>query len=143
MPLVRPFSTQTVHVGRFDKGSDILPALEIFCAEHDIRTGWVQVMGAVSRVRLAFYDQSTQRYEGKDFVGAYEIVSGTGNISMKEGRPFAHLHMVLSDNQFQTVAGHVMACEVFAAEFMLTALTGPDVLVRSFDEATGLHLWAY
>jgi predicted DNA-binding protein with PD1-like motif len=71
-----------------------------------------------------------------------EIVSLYGNVSLKDGRPFAHLHVVLPDEQGNGKGGHLVAggAPVFACEVTIEEYSGPE-LVRNFDEQTGLFLW--
>ena len=70
-----------------------------------------------------------------------EIISCFGNATLRDGKPFVHVHVVLSDCEGKTFSGHLLpgttlfACEVFIDEFEGEALD------RSYDELTGLHLW--
>ena len=71
-----------------------------------------------------------------------EIISCTGNISLKEGVPFVHAHAVLSDEQGKTIGGHLFSeTPVFAGEFYIQELTGSP-FSRKHDEETGLMLWS-
>jgi predicted DNA-binding protein with PD1-like motif len=70
-----------------------------------------------------------------------EILSGQGNVSLKDGKPFVHLHLVLGRSDGSCLGGHAAAgCKIFACEAAILALDGP-ALVREPDEATGLALW--
>jgi predicted DNA-binding protein with PD1-like motif len=71
-----------------------------------------------------------------------EILSGIGNVSLKEGRPFVHLHLTLGDDTGRRRGGHAMpGCRIFAAEAAILKAEGPNKH-RVYDEATGLFLWA-
>nr|MBX2860392.1 DNA-binding protein [Vampirovibrio sp.] len=133
-----------VWVGRVEHGQDIHTAIESYCAEHKIETAWVQGLGALSKATLAYYDQVKHEYFAKDFEGEYEVLSCTGNVSLKDGKPVGHLHMTLSDTNFDCIGGHLMSgsVAVFAFEFALFGMDGSDPLTRSVDEVTGLPLWA-
>ena len=64
----------------------------------------------------------------------------TGNMSIRDDRPFLHAHATFADASGATVGGHLIAGrEVFMVEVMVREITGVD-LVRH-DEATGLALW--
>lgn len=143
MKVVRTFQPKDVYMGRIAHGEDIIQSLENFCIEHSIQSAWVQCMGAVSKATLSYYGQAEHRYFSQEFKGEYEIVSCTGNISLREHKPFAHLHIVLSDTRFQCYAGHLVpgSANVFACEFVIQAFDGGDPLVRERDEQTGLYLW--
>ncbi len=71
----------------------------------------------------------------------HEIVGFTGNVSLKDDRPFLHAHATFADATGATVGGHLLrGIEVFAAEVMIREMGGVS-LNRLPDEATGLALW--
>jgi predicted DNA-binding protein with PD1-like motif len=144
--LARAFKAKNIHMGRLEKGADIIQSLERFCLKEGIQMGWVNVIGALDRGTISYYDQHEKIYHHHPLNGDYEIVSCTGNISLKDGQPFAHLHIVLSDTSYQTWGGHLWpgTVSVFAAEFVLFELAGDSpaaVLNRCPDVETGLALW--
>jgi hypothetical protein len=42
-----------------------------------------------------------------------EVLSLQGNVSMKEGKPFVHLHVSLAGHDFVAQGGHLFSGEVF------------------------------
>jgi hypothetical protein len=68
------------------------------------------------------------------------MVSCVGNVSLSDGKPFVHAHVVLADERGSTKAGHLVEGIVFAAEVHLRRLEGLK-LERKYDKATGLWLW--
>lgn len=128
-------------VGRLETGSDLVEEIERFCASRGVRAAQVTVIGAVRRAAYAYYEQSDHRYLELASDTHHEIVGFTGNISLREDRPFLHAHATFADASGVTVGGHlVRGCEVFAAEVMIREITGVS-LVRVPDEETGLALW--
>ncbi|MDQ3548627.1 MAG: DUF296 domain-containing protein, partial [Chloroflexota bacterium] len=112
-----------------------------FCAEHGILAAQVTVIGAVRHARYAYYEQDDHRYRELDSATHHEIVGFTGNVSLRDDKPFLHAHATFADADGATVGGHLLpGCEVFAAEVMIRELTGV-VLVRTPDVPTGLALW--
>ena len=72
-----------------------------------------------------------------------EIVAGLGNISIKDGKPFAHIHLTVADEQGWCYGGHLVpGTEVFAGEIFIRETEMVPALKREYDEATGLTLWA-
>jgi predicted DNA-binding protein with PD1-like motif len=70
-----------------------------------------------------------------------EIVSCTGNVSLKDGQVAVHAHAVLADMDGRTAGGHVFSDTViYAGEMYIQELLGtpPE---RGYDETTGLPLW--
>jgi len=128
-------------VGRLATGGDLVEEIERFCAEHGILAAQVTVIGAVRRACYAYYEQHDRRYRELQTDTHHEIVGFTGNISLREDRPFLHAHATFADASGATVGGHLLrGCEVFAAEVMIREITGVP-LVRVHDDETGLALW--
>ncbi len=128
-------------VGRLEIGSDLVVEIERFCTEQGVLAGQVTVIGAVRRARYAYYEQDDHRYRELESQTHHEIVGFTGNVSLKEDRPFLHAHATFADADGATVGGHILrGCEVFAAEVMIRELAGVS-LVRTHDDETGLALW--
>jgi len=94
----------------------------------------------LKRARLGFYDQKNHEYREIKIDSPHEMASCIGNISLKDGEPFVHAHVVLADEAGNTKAGHLLEGIVFAAEVHLRRLEGPK-LERKHDEVTGLSLW--
>lgn len=127
---------------RLPKESDLLQEINALCKAKNIRRGTLQVMGALERVSLGYYQMDEQKYITRDFDEHVEILVGTGNVSIKDGEPFVHLHLTLGREDFTAIGGHCMpGCVVFAAEVSIIPLEGED-LVREFDAPTGLPLWS-
>jgi uncharacterized protein len=128
-------------VGRLETGSDLVEEIEHYCAEQGILAAQVTVIGAMRRVRYAYYRQEAKEYAELSSETHHELVGFVGNVSMRDDRPFLHAHGTFADEAGATVGGHLLrGCEVFAAEVMLREL-GDVSLVRMHDEETGLALW--
>jgi predicted DNA-binding protein with PD1-like motif len=134
----RPVAT---FMGRLAHDADLLDEITRFCLEKDIRLGRIEALGAVKKARLGFYDQTTRTYDFLEFDKPLEITNLIGNISIKDGKPFPHVHVTLSDHSGQAVGGHLApGTIVFACEIVIQAFEGP-LFERGFDEDTGLPLW--
>jgi predicted DNA-binding protein with PD1-like motif len=126
---------------RLPPGTDLLEGLTQMVANLGIRAGTVQVIGAVSQLALGYYDQDRKEYEMLDLPGHWELASGLGNVSIRDGEPFVHLHIVASGKDGSAVGGHLMPGTIaFVAEAYLRTLDG-EPPVRRLDEETGLALW--
>lgn len=132
-------------MGRIPHGDDLIRSLETYCETNGVQAAWVQALGALSKATLAYYDQKTHVYHTRELSGEYEIVSCTGNITLKDGKPFGHIHMILSDTEYQCLAGHLMpgTTEIFACEFILHVFEADEALNRVHDDQTGLTLWSW
>lgn len=95
-----------VTVLRFDKGESFPGALADYCREN--RIGAAVVLGGIgmlSGTTIGRYDGS--QYEKTVLEDSLEVLSLQGNISMKEGEPFAHLHVSIADHDFTARGGHL------------------------------------
>jgi uncharacterized protein len=129
-------------IGRLAKGDDLLASLEKLAQEHNITLGEVTAIGAVSQARVGYYNQAERKYQYLDLVNPREILSLTGNISLKDGKPMVHAHITLSDEDGHAKGGHLAeGTLVFACEFAILEHQSAITLVRQMDEPTGLFLW--
>lgn len=137
----REYSAARRFTGRLPHGGDLLAALEDLCVRHDIQTAMFSLIGAVSKAVLGTYDQAQQVYVTFPAEGSLEILSCTGNISLKDGKPFVHAHIILAGEGGKAFGGHLFpGTVIFAGEVHLVEMTGPP-LVRQYDRVTGLMLW--
>ena len=137
----REYSAGRQFLGRLPHGEDLSGILEAFCAGNNISTAVFSLIGAVSRATLGTYDQAQQVYVTFTVEGNLEILSCMGNISLKEGKPFIHAHLVLADEGGKTIGGHLFpGTIVFAGEVFIREMAG-EPLAREHDDVTGLILW--
>jgi uncharacterized protein len=138
--LIRDFRQGRCLVARLDHGMDIIAQITDLAKEKEIETGFLSVIGALSRAKLGYYDQVSQKYIEIQIDEPVELVSCSGNISLRDGLPFVHAHAVLLDREGRVWGGHLTSGSVFAAELYMQELLGPN-LKRMPDSITGLNLW--
>jgi len=137
----REYREKRIITGKLPHGKDLLKSVTEVCEEKKIRTGSVQLIGAVKDATVGFYNQENKQYESLHFDQPLEIISSFGNVSIKDGNIFVHLHVTLSGKTGSALGGHLMSpTEIFACEYSITELEGEE-LVRKYDEVTGLYLW--
>ena len=128
-------------MGQLPFGSDLLEGLTAIVQKENIRLGRVHAIGATTHAIVAFYDQNTKQYNPLTFSGGMEILNLTGNVSIRDGKPFVHVHVVLSDPEGKVFGGHVLpGTKLFALEVFIDEFDGEELL-RTHDEKTGLYLW--
>ena len=129
-------------MGRLSFGCDLLAELTNVCVERNVELGRVEAIGAVQKARVGFYNQDSRTYEFLCLDCQLEITHLIGNVSMKDGKPFVHAHVTLSDEKGVAYGGHLAeGTSVFSCEFILEIFDGPR-FQRSPDEETGLPLWS-
>lgn len=126
-------------VARVMTGEDIVSAVVSVATVERIDAGTVMGIGAVSDAVLGYFDRTTREYTRATIPEEMEILSLSGNISLKEGRPFPHLHVTLGRRDFTTLGGHLFEGKAGATcELVIRPLAG--YLQRAKDESTGLFL---
>ncbi|MBI4260115.1 MAG: DNA-binding protein [Actinobacteria bacterium] len=126
---------------RLERGDDLLERLNAAAAELGMEAATLQIVGAVERLRVAYYRQDTKEYEIHEHDAPHEISGGVGNVSLKDGKPFVHIHVTGSGADGKAVAGHLVdGTRVFLIEAYLRRLAGPPP-VRELEEDLGLAVW--
>jgi predicted DNA-binding protein with PD1-like motif len=137
----RQYEFGRVFLGRLAHKSDLTEAITTFCADNGLNAGFVSAIGALTMATIGFYDQDDKTYKTILIEEPVELASLTGNVSLKDGKPMVHAHVVLSRESGESIAGHLMSPSiVFAGEVFGAELRG-EPLAREFDETTGLTLW--
>jgi predicted DNA-binding protein with PD1-like motif len=129
-----------VIVDRFETGDDILERLNELVRQHQVTAGSFTALGAVERATVGYFTGNGV-YSNISLQGPLEILSCVGNVSLREGTPFVHAHITLSDKEGRAFGGHLLpGCEV-GATFELTLYSYDDIkLQRKFDAQRKLFL---
>jgi hypothetical protein len=122
------------------KGDEVIQSLMKFAEEERIESGFFSGIGAFKDLEVAYFDTENKDYPKKYFPGVYEVLSCKGNLSITDGSPLPHCHIVFSDTHFEAHGGHlVKAIVAVTGEFQI--ITDDRLLTRKFDEDIGLSLW--
>jgi predicted DNA-binding protein with PD1-like motif len=125
---------------RLEHDTDLVQSIAELTKSRGVEVGSFTAIGALKHARLGYYDQKSHEYREMNIDSPHEMASCVGNVSLKDGEPFIHAHVVLADEKGDTKAGHLLEGTVFAAEVHLHQLEGAR-LERKYDEVTGLSLW--
>ena len=131
-----PQTSQRNYLLRLFRGEDILESLQKFCEHnHDIGSGQIQGIGAVSTTKIGFFDGT--KYLVNTFTENLEIVSLLGNIAQNQ---IVHLHGIFGRADGSCVGGHVMSgCIVSVTCEIQISVLDPQV-TREEDPHTKLKL---
>lgn len=128
-------------VGQIPHGADLYESLTKIVQTEDITQGRITAIGATTHAVVAYFDQKVKKYINMEFPSGMEILSCSGNVSLRDGKPFVHIHVLLGDRKGKVFGGHVMpGTKVFACELFIDEFEG-EALHRAYDEETGLYLW--
>ena len=122
------------------KGDFINQTFEYFAEIKGVQCAWLNGIGALENPEIGYYSIKDKSYHRKHFKGEFELTSLIGNITMKEGEPFAHTHITFSDTNYKVFGGHLFDAQITAAgEFIMK--TGSKKLNREMNYEIGLPLW--
>ena len=108
-----------------DKDEKVVETLTRFCKENEIKNAKLSGIGAVKKTEIGAYDLQNKEYIKREYSEILELLSLEGNVALKDGEPFIHAHVVLSDHKMQTLGGHLFETTVgVAGEFFLTQFDG-------------------
>lgn len=120
-------------------GDEVVRALNDFAAEHHGRATQFTVIGAFSRVVVAFFDWTSKQYRHVPIAEQVEVLSLAGDISLEGETPKVHAHVVVGKADATAHGGHLIEGHVRPTlEIVLTET--PQHLRRRFDATTGLGL---
>lgn len=131
--------TKHTYIVRLDPGEEFIVAMQNFCLENKIQSAWLFALGATNGITLAFFDTGKKEYKTKEFQEPLEILNLSGNIALKDNKPFCHAHGMFSRADMSTIGGHIMRC-VISATCEVRLEVGEGAIKREFDERTGLYL---
>jgi len=128
---------------RLEPGRDLLAELNRIVKDENVTLGALGGIGELKRAAVGIFNLERREYETRTFDEEMEICALTGNVSLKEGAPFVHAHLALSDRRCQSFGGHMMpGCEVFVTEVVIWELEGATLVREPREECGGLALWA-
>ncbi|MCK8823739.1 PPC domain-containing DNA-binding protein [Fuchsiella alkaliacetigena] len=139
--MLKKYQQGNIYMGRLDYETDLLKELTAIVKDKNIKSGRINVIGAVKKATISFYDQQKKEYRDLTWVEEMEIVNCVGNISLRDGEAIIHAHITLGTSAGKLRGGHLAAGTiVFAAEYIIEEFIG-EAFERGTDKVTGLPLW--
>jgi hypothetical protein len=128
------------HAIRLPTGVELVRALTDYCKAHEIEQAQVLGIGALRAPEIGSYSFAEERYGSLTLNGDWEMLTFNANVSLKDGEPFVHPHVMLGDDEGHVRGGHLFAAEVLVAELTVHVLHG-EPRSRVTDPVTKLSLW--
>ena len=120
-----------------EKDEKIIESLTNFCKQQKIKGAKISALGAVLKVDISYYSLKDYKYHSKEFIGEFEVLNITGNVSVVGEKPFCHLHITISEN-FNAFGGHLN--EAIVGPTLEIFLNIEEKLERKYDENVKLKL---
>ena len=106
-----------------EKDESIMESLTKFCKDQNINNGKISGIGAIKKIELGAYDLRNKEYIIHSFEEIWELTSYQGNVMLKDGEPFIHAHINISNHDLEVKGGHLFEATVAAVgEFVLSKI---------------------
>ena len=120
-----------------ERNESIMATLTQFCKDHQLKNGQISGIGAIKEIKLGAYDLKNQEYITHKLDDTWELTSYQANIQLKDGEPFIHAHINISDHDLKVKGGHLFEAKVaVVAEFILRKINSSGK--RVFNPEIGL-----
>lgn len=122
-----------------ETGDEAMKVLASFASEQRLGGSHFAAIGAFSRAVVAYFDWSTKRYRHVPIGEQVEVLSFSGDITIDDGEPKVHAHVVLGKADATAHGGHLIEGHVRPTlEIVITEM--PQHLVRRMDPDSGIAL---
>jgi hypothetical protein len=123
----------------FDKGEEFIEGLTRFATEKVLSVSQISAIGAFSELTLGYFDRDLKDYKKIIINEQVEALSLLGDITIENGKPKVHAHVIVGKSDGTAHGGHVMKALVWPTlEVIVTE--SPQYLIRKRDPDTGLTL---
>jgi len=129
-----------VIVGKLEPDEDIIDAITDLVKQHNITSGFINIIGALKQITIGFFDLKSMKYNFKTFDEDVELISCMGNISYKEGDPIIHLHVAIGREDFSLIGGHLSQPSIVSITGEVFIFEIAEKLNRAIDPKFGLTL---
>jgi uncharacterized protein len=127
------------HVLALEIGEEFVDSILHYAEQSKIYAASIQAIGAIRNFELGYYVLDQKQYLRKKVDEIAELISCSGSLAIKDGKPFVHVHVSAGLRDFSVIGGHLFSAIVaVTAEVILKPMT--NVMKRSFNNETGLYL---
>jgi len=100
-------------VFRFEDGKDVIESLKRVAKGHQIQSGVIlSGIGMLRDFEISFYSREKMGYVTSKFSEPVELLSFSGNISIRNNETFFHLHVALAKEDNSAIGGHLKRATV-------------------------------
>ncbi|MGH7639139.1 MAG: PPC domain-containing DNA-binding protein [Gemmatimonadaceae bacterium] len=129
----------TTFVVVLDVGEEALSTLSAFAKKQGLAASHFVGLGAFSDVVVGFFDWQRKDYERIVIREQVEVLSLVGDITLADGTPRVHAHVVVGKRDGTAHGGHLIEGHV-RPTLEITLVETPAHLRRVHDPATGIAL---
>lgn len=131
--------SKDIYLLRIEPNEEIFESILNFAKKYKINFGFFFGIGAGDYFEIGRYNERTKDYDWKKIKKQMEIISIIGNLTIKENKPYLHIHASLSDKNLKSFGGHLKSAIIFPTCELLFFASNKKI-ERKFDELTKLYL---
>jgi len=137
-------STETavgrVIVAKIEPNEDLFDAIKELIKKHKIKSGLINVIGALKQFTIGYFDIEKKKYNFKTFDEDIELISCMGNIAFKDNEPIIHLHVSVGKDDYSIIGGHLSQPSVVSITAEVFIYEVNQTLTRANDPQFDLSL---
>ena len=126
-------------VFRLEMGEGLMESTQRIATAENVKLASINGIGACSKIEMGYIDLSIKEYVFKTFEGNLEILQATGNITLKDGEPFPHIHISVANDECKALGGHLNEATISATFEGVMQIIDHEIH-REFNEDLGLAL---
>ena len=131
---------------RLDKGDEIISSLTEVCKKENINTASVSGIGGCGEIEVGTFVLEKKDYNVQHKTGMFEMISLTGNITLKDGIAFPHVHSLFSyideNGETKLTGGHLKkAIIILTGEIVITPVNASVKRLKNDD--LGIFTWNF
>jgi len=118
---------------------EAVKSLTSFAVNQRLAASHFTAIGAFSRAVVAYFDWSAKQYRHISIDEQVEVLSLMGDVTIEDGKPKVHAHVVLGKADATAHGGHLIEASVRPTLEIVVTET-PRPLHRRFDPPSGVAL---
>jgi len=127
------------YILRVEPNEELFKSLINFAKKYKIKSGFFYGIGASKEIEIGRYNEKKKDYDWFRFKKQFEISSLIGNLTLKEGHFYLHIHANFGDKNLKTISGHLKKLVIFpTCEIMFFAFNSK--IERKYNLLTNLFL---
>ncbi|MBI3804564.1 MAG: DNA-binding protein [Nitrospirae bacterium] len=130
---------EKIYILVFDTGDEVVMELSAFAAKRGLAAAQLTGIGGFRDVSLGFFEPDRKDYKIIPVDEQVEVLSLVGTITLYQGKPKVHAHVVVGKSDGSAHGGHLLGGHVWPTLEVVMTET-PEHLQRRIDEVTGLAL---
>lgn len=123
----------------FETGDEVMAGLKRFAREQRLSASHFTAIGAFSAAVIGFFNLVKREYKRIPISEQVEVLSLLGDVTLVDGEPQLHAHVVLGKSDGTAHGGHLLEAQV-RPTLEVILIESPRHLHRAHDPETGLPL---